>query len=165
MASLRAAAGLWAVAGFSLLLIAAIERLLPHALDALSMPLGLHHLALLAANLLFMLYSEGYRGFQRSFSPRFAARVADLRRNGDLLRGVLAPFYCMGYFGAGRRQTIVTWSLTTLIVLLVITFRLIPQPWRGVLDAGVVAGLIYGLLATWYWTALLWNTREEPVAS
>ena len=165
MARLRTAAGLWAVAGFSLLLLAAIERLLPHALAALTMPLGPQHLMLLAANLLFMLYSEGYRGFQRSFSPRFAARVADLRRSGDLVQSVLAPFYCMGFFGSGRRRAIVTWSLTAAIILLVLAFRLIPQPWRGVLDAGVVAGLIYGLIATWYWTALLWNAREEPLVS
>lgn len=159
----RSAAGLWAVAGFSLLLLLAVSRLLPHAIEGLRMPLELPHLLVLVINVVFMAYSEGYRGFQRSFSPRFAGRVAALRDQGNLLQGLLAPLYCMGYFGAGRRQMVSAWALTAAIVALVIVFRYIPQPWRGVLDLGVVIGLIYGLIATWLWTAIAWTAREEPL--
>ena len=160
----RSAAGLWALVGFSSLLLFAISRLLPHAIEGLRMPLEAPHIGLLVINIVFMGYSEGYRGFQRSFSPKFAARVAALRDNGSILQGLLAPLYCMGYFGFGRRQMLTAWGLTIAIVALVVLFRYIPQPWRGVLDIGVVIGLVYGLVATWLYTAIRWNTTEEPAS-
>ncbi|MBT8446427.1 MAG: hypothetical protein KJO38_04710, partial [Gammaproteobacteria bacterium] len=32
--------------------------------------------------------------------------------------------------------------------VLILLFRLLPQPWRGVMDFGVVVGLLWGLVAT-----------------
>ena len=58
--------------------------------------------------------------------------------------------YCMNYFGAEKRRMIVAWVATSLIVILIIIFHHLPQPWRGILDAGVVVGLSWGLLATLY---------------
>jgi len=53
----------------------------------------------------------------------------------------------MGYFHATKRTKIVAYSLTIGITLLVILVRLIPQPWRGIIDAGVVVGLTWGVLS------------------
>jgi hypothetical protein len=53
----------------------------------------------------------------------------------------------MGYFHADRRTRIVAHALTFGIVVLVLLVRLLPQPWRGIIDTGVVVGLTWGLVS------------------
>ena len=43
-------------------------------------------------------------------------------------------------------------GVTTLVVI----FQYIPQPWRGVLDLGVVLGLSWGILATLFFFLKYW---------
>jgi hypothetical protein len=94
-----------------------------------------------------MLVAEGYRGFQQNFSPRVAARARHLASHPTPLRVALAPLFLMGFFGATRRRKITTWCLTLGIFLLVVAVRRLEQPWRGVVDVGVVLGLSWGLVA------------------
>ena len=108
---------------------------------------GLHWLAL-AVNLVVMAWFEGYRGFQQSYSPRLAARAWHLRHHATPLQAVLAPIVCMGFVYAPRRRMLAAWLLTLAIVGVVVVYRLLPQPWRGILDAGVVVGLLWGAIAT-----------------
>lgn len=152
----------WSLIGFSLLILAALYRLTPMAVEALLMPLSALQWLALAVNVLFMAYSEGYRGFQKSFSPKLANRLDRLIHSGTSLERWLAPLYCMGYFNARPRQLIITYALTLLIVIFVMVFHLIPQPWRGVLDAGVVVGLAWGLVATWAAIFKVWPGRLAP---
>jgi hypothetical protein len=57
----------------------------------------------------------------------------------------------MGYFHATRRRQITSWSLTLGIIALVIGVRYLVQPWRGIIDAGVVVGLAWGVVAVgWF---------------
>lgn len=146
---MRKLAVIWALLGFTGLLGAAVFRLAIIAIDSWSTPLNAVHYLVLITNLVFMAYSEGYRGFQKRFSPRFAQRLLKLKISGNTLQCLLAPLYCMNYFGAARRQLIVTYSLTLMIIVFILTFGYIPQPWRGILDAGVVLGLVWGMVATW----------------
>ena len=92
-----------------------------------------------------MAYLEGYQGFQKSFSPRSAARTYYLYRNPDLLTVVFAPLFVMGFFRATRGPLLFAWVGTCLIVLLIVILQLSAQPWRGIVDAGVVVGLSWGL--------------------
>ncbi|MEM9301260.1 MAG: hypothetical protein AAGE01_04075 [Pseudomonadota bacterium] len=155
--STRILAALWGLVGFSALLASAIVRLAEQAREAITQGLGPLEWALLGAFCLFMAYSEGYRGFQQRFSPRFADRIIAVRDGHSLLEALLAPLYAMGFFRATRRQMITTYALTALILAFIFLFRIIPQPWRGVLDAGVVVGLVWGLIATWAWTVQRWR--------
>lgn len=141
-------AAIWGVSGFLLLLLFAIYRLTPIALQAFESTLHWYQWLLFAINSVFMAYSEGYRGFQKSYSPRLVARAQDLRRNATPIRLILAPLFCMGYFAAEKRRIISAWLLTSMIIVLIIVFHQLPQPWRGLLDAGVVVGLGWGVLAT-----------------
>lgn len=102
---------------------------------------------------LFMLVAEGYRGFQKKFSPRTAARIKHLRDHPKALHVILAPLFCMGYFHALRKTRIIAFALTFGIVLLVIMVKFVPQPWRGIIDAGVVLGLTYGIISLLILTA------------
>ncbi|MEM9385744.1 MAG: hypothetical protein AAGA68_11835 [Pseudomonadota bacterium] len=140
---------LWASVGFSVLILYGLAKLATATAGAFSFALAPHHIAALIVSVLAMAWFEGYRGFQQSFSPRFAARAAELGEGATAPQALLAPLVCMGLLWAPRRRLIGAWSLTAGIVVLVLLFRQLPQPWRGILDAGVFVGLSWGLVATW----------------
>ena len=144
------AGSVWGLIGISALLISAIARLMPLSLDLVNFHLTSLQWAVLAIWLFFMGHFEGYRGFQLQFSPRVAARCLHLKNNPKALHLLLAPFFCMGFFYATKRRIITTWSITLTIVVMVILARHLPQPWRGILDAGVCLGLIWGWLSVIY---------------
>ena len=130
-----------------MLLCSAIYRLAPYAIDLFSYELLWQHWAALIVNLLFMAYAEGYRGFQERFSPRVAARARYLKNHPRFIHALLAPFFCMAFFHAPRRRKITSIVLTVGIICLVILVRMLPQPWRGIVDIGVVVGLLWGLIS------------------
>jgi hypothetical protein len=140
---------LWGVAGFCMLLLQAVYRLAIRAYE----PIAHHqltrpwHWVLLAASILVLGYSEGYRAFQRRAAPRIVARAIHLAGHPRPLHVVLAPFYCTGLFHATRRRLIASWVLYGMLVVLIVSVRQLAQPWRGIVDAGVVVGLGWGTLA------------------
>lgn len=143
---------LWALVGIFFLLGFAIYRLAPLAAVAIRSSLSWWQWVILGVFVLFMAYSEAYRGFQKAFSPRFAARCRYLREHPTFLRVVLAPFFAMAYFDAPRRRRIAAYALTLGVIGLVVIVQRLHQPWRGIVDAGVVVGLAWGLAATVvYW--------------
>ncbi|MEE4298296.1 MAG: hypothetical protein V2J24_02540 [Pseudomonadales bacterium] len=144
------AALIWGVGGFSALLLFAVWRLAPLALASTDYAWNLLHWGAFAVNLVIMGWFEGYRGFQQSYSPRLAARAHHLRQHATLRQALLAPLVCMGFLDAPRRRLVGAWALTCAIVVVVLLYRLLPQPWRGILDAGVVVGLLWGTLASLY---------------
>jgi hypothetical protein len=150
---IRALGVLWGVAGIAAVLIYAAMSLGGYAFQALAGGLGALQWLLLAVNTAFMAWAEGYRGFQLRFSPRVAARALDLYEHPTAVRLLLAPLFCVGYFGATARLQRTVWLGTGLIVLAVLAFNRLDQPWRGILDAGVMVGLMWGtaslLWASW----------------
>ena len=138
-------AAAWGVLGVAGILVFAIVRLTPYAVAAVTSGMTAWQWVLMFFSMGFMAWSEGYRGFQCRFSPRVAARALYLLLNPTLTRGLLAPVFCIGYFHARRRGLIAVWSGTLAIILLVLLVQLAEQPWRGILDAGVVVGLSWGL--------------------
>jgi len=156
-------AAAWAIGGVVLLLSSAVWRLAPLALEALSEPLTWVHWAFLVPWVFFMAYSEGYRGFQKGFSPRVVVRAWSLLRRPRAHHVLLAPAIAMGWMYATRKRLIVSWSLTVGIVGLVLLVRLLPQPWRGLVDGGVVLGLGWGLAAIAVYAAAALAGRPPDV--
>ena len=148
------AATAWAFLGWSGVLLVAITRLSAIAAEALRQDLTTLHWTAILGNLVFLAWAEGYRGFQQRFSPRAAARVLYLRRHATPLTALLAPFFCVGYLGATPRIIRATWVGTALIGLLIVVIHQMPQPWRGIVDAGVVVGLSWGFVS---FTVLSWR--------
>ncbi len=139
----------WAIGGVTLLLLQAVVRLTPIALEPLRRGgLGAVELSAYVGWALVSLYSEGYRGFQRAFVPRSVARAFHLARSapGPLLVA-LAPAYAMGLVGARRRRLVTSWTIVAMILVAVTLVRRLPYPWRGVVDGGVVAGLVWGVVS------------------
>jgi len=138
---------IWGLTGVHLLLISATFRLWPKAVDAFSHHFAWYHWVMLIIIVLGMAYMEGYKGFQQAFSPRTAARARYLRNNPRIGHVALAPFFCMGYFYATKRRKITSISLTLGIIMLIILVSSLSQPWRGIIDAGVVVGLVWGIVS------------------
>lgn len=159
------AAGLWGIAGVVALLAQAIVKLLPLALDLLDRQLTTVELAVLVGWLAMSAYSEGYKGFQRQFSPRVVARAQYLTAHPRPLHVALAPLYCMGLLHATRKRLVVSWILTLAIVAVVIAVRHLDQPWRGIVDAGVVVGLSWGLISIAYFVARATRGETMPVSA
>lgn len=138
---------LWGTGGVMLLVAQGILRLYPLALEpivegSLTATQWLIYLAWVAFNT----FVEGYRGFQKGFSPRVVVRALHLARKPRAWLLVLAPLYCMGLVHATRRRLISSWLLLIGIVSVVVLVRNLDQPWRGIVDGGVVVGLTYGLI-------------------
>lgn len=142
----RGIALVWGLGGVVLILGGAVVRLVPKVVAAYEHGLEPVHHAFAVGWLAFMLYTEGYRGFHQKFSPVCVARAQWLAQAGGALRLLLAPLFCMGFFHATRARLIKSWLLTLAIVGVVLVVHQLDQPWRGLVDLGVVAGLSYGSL-------------------
>ena len=142
---MRTAGAIWGVVGIVALLAMAIGRLAPYAFEALRSDLSSWQWVIVAAWCAFMVFTEGYDGFYRRLAPRIIARARQLRRQGDWVSIILAPLYCFGYFRAPKKQMVVSYVAIILIVCAVIIVQQISQPWRGIIDAGVVVGLLCGV--------------------
>lgn len=153
---MSAAAVAWAIAGWSAVLLVAIVRLSAIALEALASDLTALQWATLAGNTALLAWAEGYRGFQQRFTPRAVARVLYLRQHPTPAIAWLAPLFCVGFFRATPRVLQLTWTGAALIVLLILVVHGLPQPWRGIVDLGVVVGLSWGLVSflVMGWSAL-----------
>jgi hypothetical protein len=156
-------AALWGVTGVLGLLTWAIVRLTPIAVSALGSGL-LSPTQWLITGLWvgLMLWMEGYRGFHCAFAPRVGARALWLRRNPRPIHVALAPLFHMGYIHATESRRWRSLGLTGAIILLVILVRGLEQPWRGIVDAGVVVGLAAGVTSVaWHVTVAL-RTGVSP---
>jgi membrane-bound ClpP family serine protease len=145
------AAGLWGVAGVVAILVKAIIQLTPVALSAYDHPFTTLHRIALVVWVAFMVYSEGYRAFHKAFSPRVVSRAQYLAAHPRPLHVAFAPLYCMGLFHATKKRLIVSWSVTLGVVGIVLLVRELDQPWRGIVDGGVILGLSAGTLSILYY--------------
>ena len=140
--------GAWGVGGVALLLGRAAARLAVYAVE----PIREHSLTPLQMGIYgawaaFGLYFEGYRAFQKRFCPRVAARALHLGEHRGALHVAFAPLFCMGFFHANRRTKALAWGTTIMILCFIAILRHVPQPWRGIVDGGVVPPLVWGAVA------------------
>ena len=151
----------WGVCGVIAILLLAIYRISPRVVELVQHPFTFWHWLLLLVFVPYMLYAEGYRGFHCNFAPRVVVRAFHLQGNPKPLALLLAPLFCMGFFYATRRRIITSTLVTTAIVLVVMLVSILPQPWRGIIDAGVIAGLGLGIVSIVYFMVLALLGRPQ----
>lgn len=160
----RTLIAIWGVAGVALLLAQAVYRLTPRAIEAMVSGLPAWQWAFLVVWVAFMAHSEGYKGFHQRFSPRVIARATVLgERDVPVTTAIFAPFWCMSLFGSTRKGMIVARSITAGVIVLIIIVRMLPQPWRGIIDAGVVVGLGMGLVSMAYFGVLALQGHKPSI--
>ena len=154
----------WGISGVIAFLLYAVLRLGPRILDLSDYTLSPLHWLLLAGFVLWMAWAEGYKGFHLAFSPRVIARARYLRSGSHPVLSLLAPLFCMGYIHSTRKRKIVSIVLTSAIVGLVMLLRITPQPWRGIIDAGVVTGLTIGTGSlVYFWFQVESGSWNHPI--
>jgi hypothetical protein len=135
----------WGVGGVLVLFARALVRLTPMAWQPIEDgSLTPVQIGIYAAWVVFNAYGEGYRAFQKAFCPRVVGRAHQLASEPRPLHALLAPLYCLSLFHANRRGKTVAWVMLVLISVLVFLLRITPQPWRGIIDGGVVVALAWG---------------------
>lgn len=162
MKVLRYLSAFWGALGVSMLLLMAISRVGEMLLNAAHIELTGVHIVAFVVSIILMAYSEGYRGFQLKFSPRVAARILYLSKDANCINGMFAPFFCMGYFGTTRKRQVTAILVSSFIALLVRVVREVPQPWRAVIDAGVIVGLAWGIISLWVYIWLAFSRHHFP---
>ncbi len=139
----------WAVGGVLLLFANAVRRVGPIALEPLRQGWpGWRLAAAYAGSVGLMGFGMGYQGLHKQFAPRVVVRawaMAD-RRVGPWV-ALLAPLASMGLVHGTRRRVITSWTMIGSMVGALVAVRILGQPWRGVIDAGVVVGLAWGMVA------------------
>ncbi|OFE12944.1 hypothetical protein PHACT_07160 [Pseudohongiella acticola] len=153
--SVRTFGFVWGVGGILLLLSFAIVRLGGVALELGGYPLTVWQWGLVLVWLVYMVWAEGYKGFHLAFAPRVVVRANYLANNPRPVHVLLAPLYCMGYIHATTRRRILSIALTSMILTFVFMVRLLPQPWRSMVDVGVVAGLVVGVASILFYLVQL----------
>ncbi len=156
---MRAIGYTWGIGGVLLLLMFAIYRLAPMAIALNQVTLSTLHWASLIFSVFYMAYAEGYKGFHKGFAPRVISRAYYLKANPRPGHVLFAPLFCMGYFHATRKRQLLSYGLTVMIICFVLIARQLPQPWRGILDAGVVVGLSIGVASIAYFLII---ARMKP---
>ncbi|MDC9721013.1 MAG: hypothetical protein PSN46_09860 [Gammaproteobacteria bacterium] len=138
----------WGSIGVIGLLLVSVVRLSNIALEFFLYPAHVWHWVALVVWVMFMAYTEGYKGFQRAFSPRVAARLVWLQKNPKLWLVALAPLYAMGFIYASKKRLIISYSILIMVLIFILIAVNLPQPWRPIMDAGVVVGLLWGATTT-----------------
>ncbi|MEM7403715.1 MAG: hypothetical protein AAF458_00420 [Pseudomonadota bacterium] len=155
---------IWGLGAVVCMLGYACVRLSAVSIEAFDMSWHPWHWLVLLVNTAFMLHAEGYKGFQQGFAPRVVARARHIVNSPTALTVVLAPLFCMSFFSATRHRLLVSYGLTTMIISMVLVFEYIPQPLRGILDVGVVAGLVWGLASIGTFIARALSGRDRDVS-
>eukprot|EP00929_Paragymnodinium_shiwhaense_P037180 TRINITY_DN19853_c0_g1_i2.p1 TRINITY_DN19853_c0_g1~~TRINITY_DN19853_c0_g1_i2.p1 ORF type:complete len:289 (-),score=52.53 TRINITY_DN19853_c0_g1_i2:160-1026(-) len=89
-------------------------------------------------------------GFQLGFSPRVVSRawvVSEELEEAPAWHKFLAPAFCIGYFHGTNKRVITSWVVTTVIFAVVIGVKQLDNPYRAIVDAGVVVGLVWGIVS------------------
>jgi len=157
----------WGVIGCMLLISTGVYRVLPHAIEPVwpTYTLRVWELALYVGFIVFQAWTEGYKGFQQGVVPRILARAQWLTDHPRRVHPLVAPFFVTGLFGMTRRALIVRYVFIFVIVGVIVAMKFVPQPWRGIVDAGVVVGLMWGVVAMGVGLARMfrgWTPDADP---
>jgi hypothetical protein len=141
------AAGAWALVAIGVTFVEAIYRLASRALLTLERGLSTAETCALVVSVALFAYGEGYRALHRRFIPQLIVRASRLHPpdSGCLRVWLLGPLIVLSLIQAERSVQLRAWASIGLIVLAVLIVRALPEPWRGIVDAGVAVALAIGL--------------------
>jgi len=140
----------WGTLGVIGYLSFGVAKVVPIVLEGLGAIDSTWQWALLAVTLIFFAYVEGYKGFQNGFSPRVVSRawiVSEETAAAPFWHKVLAPAFCIGYFHGTFKRVATSWGVTTVIFAVVIGVKQLANPYRAIIDAGVIVGLVWGIVS------------------
>jgi len=138
---------IYSIGGVILIFSSAIFRLLPHVLEGFTYQFSNLQWIVLIFYLLIMIVGKGFFALHRGFVPRVIKRSDQIVENGKLIDRILAPLYCMGFFNAPMKRMLISYVMIFFIVSFIVNASRISQPWRGIIDLGVIVGLSLGIIS------------------
>lgn len=141
------AAPAWAVIGVSALFATASYRLGERGVAVIRDGLGGWEWMALAGLTLVFVYGEGFLALDRKWVPGLMRRARELEDERSLVLRLLAPLYGLSLIGAPPAKLLPSWLGTLAIVGAILVIRVLPDPWRGIIDFAVAAALAWGLVA------------------
>jgi hypothetical protein len=135
---------LWAVAGVVFLFVEAAWRLSLRGVATMRAGLTPAEWLALAVVTLAFVYGEGVRALQRKWVPYVLARTRSLRAVRARRHRAAAPLFVMGLMGPPANERRRAWAGIAAIIAAVLIVSSLPEPWRGIIDVGVAAALLWG---------------------
>lgn len=146
--------GMWGILQVVSIVGNAIRRVLPIAMQPFEEDnLKPFEWALYVTWSFYMIYMEGYKAFQCKFSPLVAKRAFKLVDHASPLNIVFAGPYSMGMMDSTKKRKYISWGVTAGVFGIVKVVKMLPYPYRSIVDAGVVAGLSYGTVSILYFAS------------
>lgn len=136
----------WAAGGVVFLFGEAAWRLGARGITAVRGGLTAFEWIALAVITGVFVYGEGVRALQRRWVPWVLDRVDRLRSEPFLPWGAAGPLYAMSLVGRSTASVLRAWTGVAAIVLAVLIVSRLPDPWRGIVDVGVAAALVWGAI-------------------
>ena len=158
-------ASVWGAAGVIAILMNAVKRVLPIALEPFRVGMQPAQWLAYGSFAAFMGYAEGWKAFHRKFSPLVAARSVTLsdKDHHPLAHAIFAPFYAMGLFHATKKRRITSYAFLTGVFVIVKLVKQLSYPWRSIVDGGVVVGLTVGSASIIYHYVNIIRGNDEAV--
>ncbi|HTQ03279.1 MAG TPA: hypothetical protein VMI54_05460 [Polyangiaceae bacterium] len=101
----------------------------------------------LAASVVLFTFGEGHAVLARRFAPAVVARAFSSTAPNGRAALVLGPLHALALARVTWREALRNWAVLAVIAGAIHAVRALPEPWRGVVDAGVFAALLWGSLA------------------
>lgn len=146
MTGSQKAAAIWGVLGVAAMLVEAELRLVRLAWDGVVVQFAPLPATVAAVWCAVNAYAEGYRGFQKRFVPQALDRAVSIDTS-SWVEVLLAPAKVLGLWRTDPKAMRRAWVMVLGISALVFAVKHLAQPWRGVIDSGVVVGLTWGTAA------------------
>jgi hypothetical protein len=137
----------WGVFGIAAVLGEAIVRLASTAAGELRSGLTAPEMFALAALAAIFIYGEGVCALHRRFVPSVVARSVSASESDRLVFAAFAPVYALSLIGAPARDVVRAGVGAIAIACAAVAVRLLPSPWRGIVDAAIASALAWGFVA------------------
>jgi hypothetical protein len=139
---------IWGVLQVASVLVNSIGRMIPIAyLPFQRKDIQLYQWIIYLLFSSFMVFFQGYKGFQNKFAPLVVSRAMNLSQHLNIVNFLFAGPYCMGMFSASRKRIVISWGFVLGVTALAKFVKYLPYPYKSIVDGGVVLGLSYGTTA------------------
>ena len=140
---------IWGFLGISYMILHGLSCMIPYVIELDFRLFKWYHMISFFGVIIILGYSEGYKGFQKSFSPRTANRLYNIFLKPTFFRVFFSPFISMGFIESSKKLKYISYGLLLMIVMFILLIGKLNDPWRGIIDAGVIVGLSWGLVSFW----------------
>ncbi|MFL2859727.1 MAG: hypothetical protein ACJ0BW_03170 [Pontiellaceae bacterium] len=139
----------WGFIVISYFILHGLSCVFTYAIELNINDLNWYELTSLIIIVILLTYSEGYKGFQKSFSPRTARRLNSIMLKPTIFRVIFSPLISMGFIESSRKLKYISYGITIMIITFIILIENLSNPWRAIIDFGVLIGLGWGLISFW----------------